>query len=214
MIFYYLIVGKFIPFVCCVDRVYVPFICLNIPNTTNQPKKTSNQGFTLIELVVTMAVAAILVTVAIPSMRTFIQNGRINTQVNDLIGDLNLARSEAIRRRLNVGLTRSATANCTPGVNWRDGRVIFADLNNNGVCDAGEVLRFREPLAVATDTLTTTVVGDPIFFSANGQSINIPVGGAAAAFTFCDGRGPAMGKQINLNFMGQAAVNPTPPAGC
>ena len=213
MNFYKLFVGKNIPFVCCSMQVNLPFICRNIPNGTFSPKKMNN-GFTLVELIVTMAVAAILVTVAVPNMRTFVQNGRLNTQVNDLIGDLNLARSEAIRRRVNVGLTKSATANCAPSVNWRDGRVIFADLNNSGVCDAGEVLRFREPLASATDTLVTTVVGDPIFFSPNGTSPYFPPGSPAAGFTFCDDRGPAKGKQINFNAMGQAAISSTPPVAC
>lgn len=161
-----------------------------------------------------MAVAAILVAVAVPNMRTFIQNGRLNTQTNDLIGDLSLARSEAIKRRSNVGITTSTTGTCASGGDWRNGRVIFVDLDGDSICDANEpILRFREPLAVAIDTLTTTVAGDPIIFSANGASPNVPLG-ASRVFTFCDDRGPTKGKRINLNAMGQAAVSTSAPAGC
>jgi len=212
------------PFVCIYEPLVrfnylpsIPFVCKNIPPIPNKLQIRQGLGFTLIELVVAMAIAAILVTVAIPNMRTFIQNGRLNTQANDLIGDLNLARSEAIKRRSGVGICKSTNGTaCAGGGDWRDGRAVFVDINNNGAWDAGvdTILRFREPLASATDTLTTSVgLGDPIFFSANGASPNVPLG-AVGTFTFCDDRGPTKNKQINLNSMGQAAVLTTPPAGC
>ena len=157
-----------------------------------------------------MAVAAILVAVAVPNMRTFIQNGRLNTQTNDLIGDLNLARSEAIKRRSNVGVCKSVNGTtCAGGGFWRNGRAIFVDIDNDAIWDPGEtILRFREPLASAANALATSVlVPDPIIFSANGSS-NVAAGGF---FVFCDDRGAAKGKQINLNAMGQAAVRVTAP---
>jgi len=172
-------------------------------------------GFTLIELVVTMAVAAILITVAVPSMRTFIQNGRINTQINDLIGDLSLARSEAIKRRTNVGICKSANGTTCAGGNWRDGRAIFVDLNNNSTWEAGEtILRFREGLASAADTLTTSAeLLDPVIFRPNGAS-SVPLGGPVGLFTFCDGRGASHGKQVSLNSLGQTSVLTNPPGAC
>ena len=159
-----------------------------------------------------MAVAAILVAVAVPNMRTFIQNGRLNTQANDLIGDLSLARSEAIKRRAAIGICRSTNGTtCAGGGNWRDGRAVFVGTGLNGTWQAGDtILRFREPLASAADALATSVlvpVPDPIIFSANGSS-NVAAGGF---FVFCDDRGAAKGKQINLNAMGQAAVSTSAP---
>lgn len=170
----------------------------------------TNLGFTLIELVVTMAVAAILLTVAIPNMRTFIQNGRLNTQANDLIGDLNFARSEAIKRRSKVGICRS-----TDGVTFAgagplgDGRVVFVDANNNDDCNAGEpILRFREPLASGNTLVAASP--NPIIFSANGRPITTAVG----AFAVCDYRGVTYGKQIILNSIGQATVSTVAPGAC
>jgi len=176
----------------------------------NRIDTRQTHGFTLIELVVTMAVAAILVTVALPNMRAFIQNGRLNTQTNDLIGDLNFARSEAIKRRSNVGICRS-----TDGVTFAgagplgDGRVVFVDANNNDVCDAGEpILRFREPLASGNTLVAASP--NPIIFSANGSPITTAVG----AFAICDDRGVTYGKQINLNSIGQATVSTVAPGAC
>ena len=171
-------------------------------------------GFTLIELMVTLAVAAILLTIAVPNMRTFIQNGHLNTQINDLIGDLSLARSEAIKRRTNVGICKSVNGiACAGGGDWRDGRAIFVDLNNNSTWEAGEtILRFREGLASAADTLTTNQP-DPIIFRPNGAS-SVSLGGPVGTFTFCDVRGASHGKQVSLNSLGQTSVLAAPPGTC
>jgi type IV fimbrial biogenesis protein FimT len=202
-------VGRFIPFVIYMNSIFIPFICINLPNSTFQPAKRRIQGFTLIELLVAIAVVAVLAGVAVPNMRTSIQNGRLSTQVNDLIGDLNFARSEAIKRRSNVGICRS-----TDGVTFAgagplgDGRVVFVDAPPaNGVCDAGDtILRFREPLA-AGNTLAAAPP-NPIMFSANGSPV------AVGTFTVCDYRGLAKGKQINLNSVGQATVRTVATGAC
>ena len=159
-----------------------------------------------------MAVAAILVAVAVPNMRTFIQNGRLNTQTNDLIGDLNLARSEAIKRRAFVGVCKSTNGTtCAGGGDWRNGRAVFVGTGPNGTFLPGNtILRFREPLASVLDSLNTTPAVNQIIFSANGASGV----GAGFFFVFCDDRGPSKRKQINLNPMGQAAVNTDVPGGC
>jgi len=205
-------VWSFYPFVTFRNLQFLPFIWKNNPSIPFQQRKGSAFGFTLIELVVTMAVAAILITVAVPNMRNFIQNGRLITQTNDLIGDFNFARSEAIKRRTNIGVCLSTDGvTCAAAGNWRDGRAIFADdITVNGVWDAGEtILRFREPLAVATDTLTSNTA-PPIIFNSNGRS-NVAAG---SFFTFCDDRGPTKGKRVNVGPTGTVGVDSAAPGAC
>src|SRR5205823_3742250 len=61
-----------------------------------------HRGFTLTELMVTVAVAGVLAMVAVPNMRTFLQNNRLSSASNDLLRSFNLARTEAIKHQANV----------------------------------------------------------------------------------------------------------------
>jgi len=60
------------------------------------------RGFTLLELMVAIAVLAILATVGVPSFRALIQNNRVTTQANELVSALSFARTEAVKRGRNV----------------------------------------------------------------------------------------------------------------
>lgn len=71
--------------------------------------KNRAAGFTLIELMVTIAVAAVLTAMAVPSFTRFAVSSRLVNHTNDLIGNLNIARSEAIRRNRNISLCRAAS---------------------------------------------------------------------------------------------------------
>lgn len=67
-------------------------------------------GFTLIELVITIAIAAILLVVGVPAMYEFIQNNRVAAETNELVTAMNLARSEALRRQAPVAVCPSDNA--------------------------------------------------------------------------------------------------------
>jgi type IV fimbrial biogenesis protein FimT len=96
-------------------------------------------GFTLVELLVTLTVAAILLASAVPAFRDMIQNNRIAVQANAMVGALNLARSEAVKRGVTVQVCKSSNgATCVAGAgNWQIGWIVFSDINGNGVPDVG-----------------------------------------------------------------------------
>ncbi|MGB5441899.1 MAG: GspH/FimT family pseudopilin [Gammaproteobacteria bacterium] len=100
------------------------------------------QGFTLVELLVALTVIIILATVAVPSLRTFIQNGKMVTQTNQLVTALNFGRSEAIKRRTPVVVCALNTAQnaCTSStISWdTNGWMAFADRDNDGAYDADD----------------------------------------------------------------------------
>lgn len=71
----------------------------------NRKAPISSYGFTLVEMMITLVVAAIVLGLAVPSFQTLIENNRVVTQVNEMVGAVNLARGEAIKRGINISLT-------------------------------------------------------------------------------------------------------------
>lgn len=89
------------------------------------------QGFTLYELIVTMAVAAIILSFGVPGFMTFIDNSRATTHTNDLVTALNLARSEATRRGAAVTVCSSTdNATCSGSTDWSTGWVVRSAAGN------------------------------------------------------------------------------------
>ena len=70
-------------------------------------------GFSMIEMLVTITLAALLVGIAVPSFKGIMANNRLVTQANDFVGAINFARSEAITRNTNIVLCRAASAAAT-----------------------------------------------------------------------------------------------------
>ena len=89
-------------------------------------------GFTLLELLVMLAVVGVLVAVGAPTMSQFIKNNRLTTQINILVGDLAYARSEAVTRNLPVVVCASSNQTSCSSANWADGWIVFSDIDNNG----------------------------------------------------------------------------------
>ncbi len=98
--------------------------------------KTSH-GLTLIELMVTLAILAIITVLAFPGFRLYQQNSNRTSQINDLVATFNLAHSEAVRRNLPVIVCASADQlNCNNSVDWSTGWIVLFDDNINNAADA------------------------------------------------------------------------------
>ncbi len=85
------------------------------------------RGFTLIELMVTLAIAAILMFLAIPSFVSYQKNTQLTSAANSLLAAINAARGEAMKRGMNAMVVES-TGN---GSDWTQGWVVFVDKNND-----------------------------------------------------------------------------------
>src|SRR6185312_180136 len=87
------------------------------------PKPAAGQhGFTVIELMITVLIAAILVGIALPSFRATIINSNVTQLTNALVHDLNLARSEAVRRGTLVAVISNSGGN-----DWSSGWYVETD---------------------------------------------------------------------------------------
>ncbi|MCK9489586.1 MAG: GspH/FimT family pseudopilin [Xanthomonadales bacterium] len=96
-----------------------------------RPPSGFQSGVTLIELVVAVAVLAILVSIAVPSFREVALNNRASSITNDLLADLSTARSEAVKVAGRAAVLAS-------GATWADGWDVFVDDNGNGTIDDDE----------------------------------------------------------------------------
>ncbi|HFD80828.1 MAG TPA: prepilin-type N-terminal cleavage/methylation domain-containing protein [Gammaproteobacteria bacterium] len=105
-------------------------------------------GFTLVELMMTLVIGALLLTMAVPSFRGLIQNNKIASQANELVSALSMARMEAIRQSSPVSICASADQTTCSGTNdWSTGWIVFEDTNSSGAPAVSRVLRAWGPLS-------------------------------------------------------------------
>lgn len=171
-----------------------------LPSRRLSWNKTS--GFTLIELMVTIAIAAILVTTGVPAFTQFVQNNRRASQVNMLVRALQIARSEAVRQRTTIGACASSNqTSCSASTTWSTGWIVFVDKDGDGVVDSGEDVLNVFPELTGGNSLTSTVKF--IDYEASGLST------AAAGFTLCDPRGTSQSRAINVSATGAVSTSST-----
>ena len=127
-------------------------------------------GFTLLELMVTIAIAAILLAIALPSFQGSLRSNRVATATNELLASLSLARSEAVRNTRGAGVCTSADGAACGG-DWNSGWLVWADTDGDGAVDAGEtVVRFTQAKPMLTMTgSATTLAFDPRGRTIGGQ---------------------------------------------
>ena len=89
-----------------------------------------NTGFTLIELMITLAIVGYLLMVGVPSLKTFMQGNQLVASTNELLSALHIARSEAIKLNSRVTICESSNGtSCATTGNWKNGWIVFIDGN-------------------------------------------------------------------------------------
>lgn len=157
--------------------------------------KRRMDGFTLYELMVTVAVAAIIIGFGVPGFKSFIQNSRAVTHTNDLVTALNLGRNEATRRGSPVLLcTSSDGATCSGSNDWSNGWVVRTA--------GGQVLRTWPARSGGAGVVTANV--SQIQFQARGSLTAGVVPLLAIRLPDCTGD---QGRDVSINIAGRISVD-------
>jgi type IV fimbrial biogenesis protein FimT len=141
-------------------------------------------GFTLIELMVTIAVLAILIALAMPSFASLINSNRLTAQSNEVVAALQFARVEAVRQNRRAIVCGSANGtSCSNSTAWNTGWLTYLDMDSNGSPSAAEIIRVstvKAPLQVRS-------FANSISYRSDGMAHD-PVSGnliAASVITVC-----------------------------
>ncbi|MDZ7663689.1 GspH/FimT family pseudopilin [Thiohalophilus sp.] len=150
--------------------------------------KTHN-GFTITELVITLGVLSIMLALATPSFTQMIKSNRLATQANEFVSTLNVARSEAVKRRdvINITAADASDGNNEWGPGW--------EVTNSG----GDVL-FESDGLHPTLTLDSSNDLGSYQYQATGMIDN------GDTLMLCDDRSGANGRQITITNTGRVSV--------
>jgi type IV fimbrial biogenesis protein FimT len=173
-------------------------------------RKILQEGVTLIELLVTLSVVAIIVAIGVPALRDFFAMNQMSAAVNDLVTSMHVARSEAIKREISTTVCPSANwdepnATCTPLASLADGWIVVADPAGIAV-----VVQRHEPLSGRIQLEHD--FNDSINFTASGMPGNAN-GEGEFNLLLCDDRGDqetgggiAAGRWINIRGTGRPRI--------
>lgn len=150
-------------------------------------QKHNEMGFTLIELIITLTIAAILATVAVPSFSTFLKNNRITSQTNEFILAMNFARSEAIKRGTAISVVAVGGG---IGNEWGNGWNVVSGVTT---------LKQFSALA-GNSTLGSTGAISTFTYASTGR-VNV-----ADTLSLCDDRTAETGRTITVSTTGRVST--------
>lgn len=103
-------------------------------------------GFTLLELISVLSIAAITLLLVVPGFFSLIRSNRLDAQANHFIAAVNLARSEAIKKNKTVLICARQGNTCSGQDSWQEGWIVFVDRDRDNIVDQNETIQWFEPL--------------------------------------------------------------------
>ena len=169
-------------------------------HSRNQPIAASliDGGFTILEMMIALAVVAILLVMGIPALQDFGSRQRMSAAINGLHGHLALARNEAIRYNTQVvACPGNEIAGCAGSADWSNGWIVFGDPNGDRQFQATEPI-YRAELGLEQILIHSSSGRQSLRFSPNGSAP-----GSNMSISFCDRRGPVKARKLVISNIGR-----------
>jgi len=192
--------------------------------------KKKTQAFTLLELMIVVALIAIVTAYGLPRLKGFTTNTGLTTNTNDLVAALQYARSTAINDQGRVVVCASsdsmkAVPKCGgPGTPWHSGWIIFRDIDNNASISAGDtVLRVQGAVALNGITITPgplnppnpTNIDDYVSFGPPAGEPLLTNGlNQSGLFKICSAQDSSLVRGVEVNFSGRISSTRVVNPGC
>jgi type IV fimbrial biogenesis protein FimT len=162
----------------------------------------AQRGFTLAEMMATLAIAAITASLAVPAMKNIVTNSQRTAGTNDLVSTLHAARSIAITRDVQVTICPSSDAEHCNDAQWQDGWIYFVDNDHDRQVDANdEVLGAVN--GIANITIRSQDFERFLVFRPNGQIMVDTIAENSGEMLLCDARGPEFSRSLILHVGGK-----------
>jgi type IV fimbrial biogenesis protein FimT len=164
----------------------------------NPMLRTPSPGFTVLELMISLTIAAILLVIGVPAFQNFSQEQRMEAAINALHTDLVLARSQAIQLDAQVvACPGHPLPGCSGNSDWSEGWIIFGDANADRQRQAVEPL-LRHGQGFDNLWIRSSAGRANLRFYPNGSTP-----GSNASIRFCGLRGPEFGRKLVISNIGR-----------
>jgi type IV fimbrial biogenesis protein FimT len=157
-------------------------------------KRSVMSGFTIIELMVTLAVLLTIIVLAVPSFSVMITQNRISADVNSLVATLSLARSMAVTGTAPATICSDNGGACGTATDWAKGGLLFSDTDSSQTLNGTETIKRRVD---ATDNITVLSNVAAVTFNRDG-STKLPAGTTSFRWVFCDPNSRVDPRQVTV----------------
>ena len=162
-----------------------------------------------------IAVVAILLAVAVPSFRDMTQRNRVATEVNAFAGDLQFARSEAIKQGVPVTVCASSNGtSCLGNATWNTGWIVFADPDNSKTVNNGEIVIRRQAAFTGTDTFAASNGVAAITYSRDGFAMGLTANATVTLTLRTIPANSGATRCVAVNFVGSQEVQKVNGSNC